>query len=760
MVSIPDLSAVTSPPTYDALPECPAFDFLKSRKQWVVWKYTEVNGRMTKPPYSAATGFKCSIVNSINFATYDDAVSRAKRGFDGIGFALVGDGIVAGDLDNCRDPVTGELEAWAAEIVALNETYIEVSPSGAGLRLLWLGEIPSATKADAMQVEIYDRGRYVTITGEHIAGPRALNPAPLTYAALIARAGVRPVAPAPAPRSGNYFRNVNEAALGELSTWVPAIFARAKWQSNTQSYRVASSDLTRDLEEDLSFSPTGIRDFGLEEGRTAIDIVVEFRNAEPADAAMWLCERMGRSPESFGWVEADGGSAEAGKEIAQRILRKGEDIIDADTGEVLTPADMFGNLTLATIGDWTQPTGLIAEITEWILHSSRRPNRTLAVSSAVAIMASFCSRHLFGPTGTALNLYIIALAPTAVGKNRPLSAIAEVAGAAGFPKLQTTLKGFSVSAVESMVSDYPCVCATVDEIGVNLFGKLSGKNAASFELSIRGALLELWSREQGMAPFATHRRAQEDSKQIENPALSIFGTSTKEAFFSSISGASVKDGFLNRFLLATASPRARARDVSEAARRPPAKLVAALAGLIPQVTGNLATALGPHGKTTKLPGDRIDWDDRETRIAAEAFEEDILGVMDADAETAPLLGRIFEYTVRLAALHAVSRAGRTASVTMADLAWGASWSVSSARLLVEGAGGLQAGSDYEKKFNSVRDAIQTGKLVSKRDLSRQVRSVEPRERDRILDHLMAAGFVQRVNEATKGRPAEKFRWVG
>ena len=47
--------------------------------------------------------------------------------------------------------------------------------------------------------------------------------------------------------------------------------------------------------------------------------------------------------------------------------------------------------------------------------------------------------------------------------------------------------------------------------------------------------------------------------------------------------------------------------------------------------------------------------------------------MDGDAEQAPLMGRVFEYSIRLASLHAVSREGRLATVTMADLSWGTSW---------------------------------------------------------------------------------------
>src|SRR3712207_2969139 len=59
------------------------------------------------------------------------------------------------DLDKCRDPKTGELATWAEAILALAETYAEVSPSGTGLRLIWRGKVEQTVKSDPMHVEVY-----------------------------------------------------------------------------------------------------------------------------------------------------------------------------------------------------------------------------------------------------------------------------------------------------------------------------------------------------------------------------------------------------------------------------------------------------------------------------------------------------------------------------------------------------------------------------------------------------------------------------
>ena len=109
--------------------------------------------------------------------------------FDGIGFVLTeDDDLSGGDLDKVLDPETGKLKSWVADIVALGETYSEFSPSGTGVRLFWKGKVGAIVNSLA-KVEVYGTGRYLTITGKQIEGcPDLIAEAPLTEAALRARA--------------------------------------------------------------------------------------------------------------------------------------------------------------------------------------------------------------------------------------------------------------------------------------------------------------------------------------------------------------------------------------------------------------------------------------------------------------------------------------------------------------------------------------------------------------------------------------------
>ena len=100
------------------------------------------------------------------FETVFDAYTSGA--YDGVGFVLSsGDPYAGVDLDGGRDPETGELAGWAAEIVGKLDSYTELSPSGKGLHVLVKGKVPKALKMP--HIEIYSMERYLTVTGHAIA---------------------------------------------------------------------------------------------------------------------------------------------------------------------------------------------------------------------------------------------------------------------------------------------------------------------------------------------------------------------------------------------------------------------------------------------------------------------------------------------------------------------------------------------------------------------------------------------------------------
>jgi Bifunctional DNA primase/polymerase, N-terminal len=105
--------------------------------------------------------------------------------------------------------------------------------------------------------------------------------------------------------AGDFFRQVNTAALSGIAIWVRVVFPRARFEPGTGAWRISSKDLNRGLEEDISIHPDGVRDFGEEEPLSPIDIVIQHGGAAtPLQAALWLCDKLGIDPAALGYIDA------------------------------------------------------------------------------------------------------------------------------------------------------------------------------------------------------------------------------------------------------------------------------------------------------------------------------------------------------------------------------------------------------------------------------------------------------------------------
>ena len=139
---------------------------LTTRDRWVCHKQ-----KVPCVPFGAFA----SSTNPETWRDHATAVSAAAaQNIDGIGFVLNGDGIACIDLDDCLHD--GVLADWAREIVdQCPRTYIEVSPSGRGLHIFGYATVGKGRRGS--RVEVYDRGRYICITGRRFEGfPKRLAP--------------------------------------------------------------------------------------------------------------------------------------------------------------------------------------------------------------------------------------------------------------------------------------------------------------------------------------------------------------------------------------------------------------------------------------------------------------------------------------------------------------------------------------------------------------------------------------------------------
>lgn len=142
---------------------------LRAVPQWVVWQAPN------KIPFSPHTLLTASSTDRATWGTFDEACACHEQypdRFAGIGFCFSPDDPYCGiDLDDClAEGGIPHKRSW--RMVERLASYTEISPSGRGLKIIVKASKPGGKckapiewDGNPGQVEIYDRARYFTITG-------------------------------------------------------------------------------------------------------------------------------------------------------------------------------------------------------------------------------------------------------------------------------------------------------------------------------------------------------------------------------------------------------------------------------------------------------------------------------------------------------------------------------------------------------------------------------------------------------------------
>ena len=159
---------------------------LKDLKQWVAYRlvWNEKKGKADKRPINPYDGTGAKANDPATWGTYDEAMNYAERAgliagkSGGIGFEF-GNGYCGIDLDNVilED---GSLKPFASEIVKVMNSYTEYSPSGKGLHVLCklsssMSDFGERHRNDEIGLEMYDSGRFFTVTGEIYGEEREIS---------------------------------------------------------------------------------------------------------------------------------------------------------------------------------------------------------------------------------------------------------------------------------------------------------------------------------------------------------------------------------------------------------------------------------------------------------------------------------------------------------------------------------------------------------------------------------------------------------
>jgi primase-polymerase (primpol)-like protein len=102
-------------------------------------------------------------------------LERYPKRYSGTGYVFhQSDPFVGIDLDDCLEDTTGDPKPWCRGLLErFSDTYMEISPSGLGLKIWCRGKLP-ANKGDTSAfdgaIALYDHAKYFTVTGQAFRG--------------------------------------------------------------------------------------------------------------------------------------------------------------------------------------------------------------------------------------------------------------------------------------------------------------------------------------------------------------------------------------------------------------------------------------------------------------------------------------------------------------------------------------------------------------------------------------------------------------
>jgi hypothetical protein len=231
-----------------------------------------------------------------------------------------------------------------------------------------------------------------------------------------------------------------------------------------------------------------------------------------------------------------------------------------------------------TIYNYDLPPGLAGELTKYILDSASKPQPILAIGAAFTIMAILQAQKFATEDGIHPNMYIITIAPSSTGKDHPRKMIIQILNEIGCMDLVSASFASGAGLIHGLNRRQGRMLAAIDEFGPYLKG-VTGKDSSMHQKDIITKLLRLYSDSSGFYIDDEYSQTNKERRQIiiAKPNLVLYGTTTPDMFYKSLTANDSNNGFLSRIIvLQGADPNIKPRKVHELIKDMPITLKTAL----------------------------------------------------------------------------------------------------------------------------------------------------------------------------------------
>jgi hypothetical protein len=386
--------------------------------------------------------------------------------------------------------------------------------------------------------------------------------------------------------------------------------------------------------------------------------------------------------------------------------------------------------------------GFVGQVVQYSLATAHSPQPVLALWGALCLQATLCGRKICDPFGGRTNLYVMAMAGSGKGKNQPRVVNRRILAGAGLLELEGPEDLASDSGLLASVAHQPALLMQLDEVGRLLKSCASAGSQSSHLYNIATLLLRLYS---SAGEIYKGKAYCDRSKNVEidQPCLTIYGSTVPESFWGSMSSESIGDGFLARMIPVIGDenpPEQTARQIPV----PESLLVHARGWGAYRRGGNLESV---H------PGPEVvEYTAGAEQILAE-YRRNWRQRADSSGPWQPVWARAAEKACRLALVYVASKGTSSLRIDSEAIQWACEVSDYTTSLFESVGDEHIADSEFERKCQRVYQAVIGKKNgLAHRDLCRRRcwRALTPRERQEVLQSLIGDGRIDTVDSDRGG----------
>ena len=387
--------------------------------------------------------------------------------------------------------------------------------------------------------------------------------------------------------------------------------------------------------------------------------------------------------------------------------------------------------------DLLNPGGFLQKLIQLDLERAHKRQPEFALGAAISLLSVICGRKICDELGNRTNIYAVSVGPSGCGKDNARKRIADVFRDSECLDYLGPEDIASESGLINHLSDRPSLLLMLDEMGRFLRTTNDAKGSRQL-YEVVTTLIRLYTSSDTVYLGKAYADVKKQ-KKIDQPCLSIYGTTTPHDFFAALTPDTITGGLVGRLLVFEARESVR-QDPSNAV--PSTEIIQFVRSWREKrIGGNLSNEFPVPQKVRYSNQSSLAI--RDLRLA---IDKESTGRYRQELWT-----RCEQKACKLALLHSVS-IGNLDEIGVGSAEWGIGVATHVTRRMCELIDQWVADSPSDARTKAIMRVLRERGHMTMTDLCRQTRAMSKRERQDAIDSLLEMDEVEMVVQKTGRKP--------